>query len=90
MLRLPILLLGLGGCLLLIALAWWWSTFRIALGFGYIALPEAGICLLRHTEICTLAQALCTGAHPRTVTAYSAEIFWVGVGALSAGLSLVK
>jgi hypothetical protein len=70
------------------AVCWWWRTFGEVVGYGYLSWPEAGSCLIRDSDICTLAKALCLGSHPRALIGYAAAVFWVGVALLSVGVLL--
>jgi hypothetical protein len=45
-----------------------------------------GGCLVQNSDICSLAEALCLGSHPRVLIAYWASVFWLGVVVLSASL----
>ena len=71
---------------MLAALAWWWITFGEVINYGYLSWKEAGRCLVQNSDLCSLAKALCLGAHPRFVIAYWASVFWIAVIALSASL----
>jgi len=84
--RVAAILLALGGGTLLAAVAWWWITFDEVILYGYLSWKEAGSCLVQSSDICSLAKALCLGAHPRFVVAYWASVFWIGVIAVSASL----
>jgi hypothetical protein len=84
--RVPTILLALGSATLLAALTWWWITFGEVINYGYLSWKEAGSCLVQNSDLCSLAKALCLGAHPRFVVAYWASVFWIGVIALSASL----
>ena len=76
-------LVAIGGALLLVAITWWWITYREVIGYGYLSWREAGTCLVGSSDICTLAKALCLGAHPRLIVAYWSSAFWIGLAALS-------
>ena len=84
--RLTPALLALGGATILTAIAWWWITFGEVIRFGYLSWHEAGGCLVKNSDICSLAKALCLGSHPRLLVAYWASVFWLGIIALSASL----
>ena len=60
------------------AVYWWWRTFGEVVGYGYLSWPEASGCLIRDSDICTLAKALCLGSHPRALIGYAAIGFWIG------------
>ena len=79
-------LLSIGGAIFLAALAWWWVTYGEAVAYGYLSWREAGACLVGNSDICTLAKALCLGAHPRLIIAYWSSAFWIGMAVLSASL----
>ena len=79
-------LVMLGGATIAAALVWWWATFGAFVGYGYLSWPDAGRCLVRDSDICTLAKVLCLGAHPRVFFAYWTGAFWVGVAILSASV----
>jgi len=74
-----------GGCVVIAAaLAWWWITFGEVVSYGYLTWGEAGNCLLRSSDICSLATALCLGSHPRLLVAYWSSALWIGLIAISA------
>jgi hypothetical protein len=79
-------LAALGSATILGAVVWWWVTFGQVTSYGYLSWREAGGCLVRGSEICRLATALCLGAHPRFLIIYWASVFWFGVIILSASL----
>jgi len=70
------------------ALFWWWWTFDYVVVNGYMPWSEAGVCLVRDSDICALAKALCLGSHPRAFTNYGATAFWIGAALLSISLWL--
>ena len=82
----PRLLLATGAGIVVAALFWWWSTFGEVIRYGYLSSGEATRCLIKDSDICTLAKALCLGSHPRTLLAYWTSAFWLGVGVLSFSL----
>jgi hypothetical protein len=73
---------------LALVVGWWWRTFSEVVGYGYLSWGEAGRCLLRDNDICSLAKSLCLGSHPRSLYAYWSAAFWVSVAFLSAGCLL--
>jgi hypothetical protein len=83
---LPKLLLAAGGVIVVAALLWWWATFGDVIRYGYLSSGEATRCLIKDSDICTLAKALCLGSHPRTLVTYWTSAFWLGVGILSFSL----
>jgi hypothetical protein len=82
-------LADLGGATILGVVVWWWITFGQMTSYGYLSWREEGGCLVRDSEICRLATALCLGAHPRFLIIYWASVFWFGVIILSASLLTV-
>jgi hypothetical protein len=84
--RLSHVLLAAGALVVSIAAGWWWLTYSDVIRYDYISIQEASVCLVGESTICHLARALCRGAHPVSVVAYSAATFWVGVATLSASL----
>jgi hypothetical protein len=84
--RAGFLLLAAGGAVVLTAIVWWWVTFAEVIGYGYLSWREAGDCLVRSTDTCSLATALCLGSHPRFLIAYWSSAFWLGLIAVSASL----
>jgi hypothetical protein len=70
------------------ALGWWWRTYGEVVSYGYLSWTEAGRCLVSDNDICSLARALCLGAHPRTFVAYASVAFWIALALLSAALWL--
>jgi hypothetical protein len=56
------------------------------LAYGYLSWRDAGACPVGNSDICTLAKALCLGAHPRLIIAYWSSAFWIGTAVLSASL----
>jgi len=83
---LPRLLLAAGAGIVIAALLWWWATFGDVIRYGYLSSGEATRCLVKDSDICTLAKALCLGSHPRTSATYWTSAFWLGVGVLSFSL----
>ena len=79
-------MLAAGAVVVAAAFVWWWTTFGDVIQFGYLTVREASQCLVRDSDICALARALCLGAHPRALAAYWASAFWIGVGLLSLSL----
>jgi hypothetical protein len=77
---------GLAG--LILALAWWWLTYREVVGYGYLRASEAGYCLVGETDICALARALCRGTHPLDIVDYSSIGLWLAFLVLCVGLVL--
>ena len=80
-------LFAVGIASLAIALGWWWLTYRDVVGYAYMSVAEASVCLVGDSDICRLARALCRGAHPLVLIDYWAATFWIGIAALSASLT---
>jgi len=89
-LRLPFAISLLGGLLLGVGLVWWWLVFRLVVSNDYLTYGQAAVCIGGMTDLCTLAQALCTSGHLLGITRYSSELFWAGAGLFSAGLLLTS
>jgi hypothetical protein len=79
-------LLAVGGTTIVVAIAWWWITYGEVVQYGYLSWREAGDCLVRNSDICSLAKALCLGSHPRVLIAYWTSTFWLGLIVLSISL----
>ena len=82
----PRLLVGAGAAIVAAALVWWWTTYGDVVLYGYLSWLEAGRCLVRDSDLCSLAKVLCLGSHPRAVTAYWTSAFWLGVAILALSL----
>ena len=78
----------LGVLALAAACGWWWRTFGEVVRYGYLSWSEAGRCLVSDDDICSLAKALCLGAHPRDFYAYGSAAFWIAALVASASLFL--
>lgn len=83
------LLLAVGGAVVAAAIVWWWITYGEVVNYGYLSWREAGHCLVRNSDICSLAAALCLGSHPRLLVAYWSSALWLGLIAVSASLLIV-
>jgi hypothetical protein len=84
--RLAATLVTLGAAAMVVALGWWWLTYRDVIQFAYLPAREAGYCLVGETDICALARALCRGTHPLTVATYSSLSLWSAFGLFCVGL----
>jgi hypothetical protein len=80
------LLLAAGGVIVVAAIAWWWITYGEVVNYGYLSWREAGDCLVRNSDVCSLATALCLGSHPRLLIAYWSSALWLGLIAVSVSL----
>jgi hypothetical protein len=86
--RLGRLLIPAGAAALVLAVGWWWLTYREVIGYGYLPASQAGYCLVGETDVCALARALCRGAHPLDIATYSSVGLWLGFIVLCVGLVL--
>lgn len=80
------LVLGIG--VLVLAVLWWWITYRDVVGYAYLSTREAGFCLVGRSDLCDLARALCGGTHPAIALGYWWGTFWIGVAIASLSLAL--
>ncbi len=69
----------LAGLLLLLSLGWWWLVFGSITTAGTISPLEAAVCLAADTDLCRLAEALCTSGHFIDIRWYAPEIFWAAL-----------
>jgi hypothetical protein len=67
-----------GGTSLLVAVAWWWVVFRTLIGSALLTVPAALPCLAQNSDLCVLAQALCTSQHWLGIRHYDTALFWAG------------
>jgi hypothetical protein len=88
MARYTIVLLPIGISIVLVAVGWWWLTYRDVIQYAYLSAREAGICLIGRSDICELARSLCNGAHPVAFAKYWWGTFWIGVVAASVSLTI--
>jgi len=86
--RYTVVLLPIGISIVLVAVGWWWLTYRDVIQYAYLSAREAGICLVGQSDICELARSLCNGAHPVTFAKYWWGTFWIGVVAASISLTI--
>jgi hypothetical protein len=77
----------LGAAALVIAAAWWWVVFRQVIDNGYMSLGGAVLCAGTSSAACDLAMALCGAKHPFGIETYSANLFWLALASLLAGLA---
>jgi hypothetical protein len=68
----------LGSVALLVAVGWWWVVFRTLIGNASLSVPAALPCLAQNSDLCVLAQALCTSNHWLGIRHYDTALFWVG------------
>ncbi len=77
----------LGAAALVIAGAWWWLVFRQVIDNGYMSLGGAMLCAGTSSAACDLAMALCGAKHPFGIETYSANLFWLALASLLAGVA---
>ncbi len=77
-----------GGLLALLSLAWWWLIFSKVVENDYLSVSQAVTCIAGATDLCALAQALCTNDHLYGIRWYAPEAFWAGATVLAAGMFL--
>ena len=73
---------------LVLAVAWWWFTYREVIGYGYIPTHDASYCLVGETDICARALGLYRSAHRMGIEEYSSIGLWFGLLVLCVGLIL--
>ncbi|WP_448953147.1 hypothetical protein [Labrys neptuniae] len=76
-----------GAVIVALSLGWWWLTYRDVVGYNYLSLPDAALCLVSNSDICQLAKSLCRDSHPLAIFAYWSASLWIGVAALCASLA---
>jgi len=85
--RLSLALWLLGAATLLLSVAWWWVVYRQVVNSALISMPRAVPCLVGSSDLCTLAQALCTSSnHLLGIRHYQTFLFWTGAGLVAAAL----
>jgi len=67
-----------GAASLLVAVGWWWVVFRTLIGSALLSVPAAVPCLAQNSDLCVLAQALCTSNHWLGIRHYDTALFWAG------------
>jgi hypothetical protein len=81
---LPNALLLSGAVLTALAVGWWWVVFDELVKTNTMSLSEIVPCLVRDSDICSLAQSLCKEEHFLSIRKYFVQAFWVS-GALFIG-----
>ncbi|MBP0578509.1 hypothetical protein J8I29_04230 [Labrys sp. LIt4] len=76
-----------GAVIVALSFAWWWMTYRDVIGYNYLSLPDASLCLVSNSDICQLARSLCRSTHPLAIVTYWSASLWIGVAALCASLA---
>jgi hypothetical protein len=77
-----------GGVFALLALGWWWLIFSKVVENDYLTVGQAVTCIAGATDLCSLAQALCTNDHLYGIRWYAPEAFWAAAAILLAGVLL--
>jgi hypothetical protein len=86
---LPNGLLLLGASLMLLAVGWWWVVFDELVQTNTMSLSEIVPCLVRDSDICSLAQSLCLEEHFLNIRRYFVQAFWIS-GALFIGAAVFR
>ncbi len=75
----------IGAASLVASIAWWWVVYRQVVATTVISMPRAVPCLFGASDLCTLAQALCTSSdHFLGIRHYQTFLFWTGCGVVAA------
>lgn len=82
--RLFLLVGGIAGVLTVFSIGWWWLVFGKITAAGTISPLEAVTCLAADTDLCRLAEALCTNDHLINIRWYAPEIFWAAAATAAA------
>ncbi|WP_377298665.1 hypothetical protein [Rhizobium sp. SGZ-381] len=80
--RLPIVLSALASLVLAVSVAWWWLVFSTVISNGYVTHRQAIVCMAAETDLCRLAQALCTQTHVFELRWYAPESLWIAAALL--------
>lgn len=80
--RFVVFTLSLSITLLLLSLGWWWLVFGNVVENGYITTAQAATCLAAETDLCRLAQALCSNEHFFEIRSYAPETLWASAALL--------
>lgn len=78
----------LGVLLLLTGAGWWWLVFGEVIGNQSMTYLDAAACGLTTSDLCSLAEVLCTGWHFLGIKHYSVEPTWVGILLLATRVSI--
>lgn len=79
---------ALGGLLAVLSLGWWWLIFSQVVKNEYLTFGQAVTCIAGATDLCSLAQALCSNDHLYGIRWYAPEAFWAAAAVLAAGALL--
>ncbi|UNK40378.1 hypothetical protein MNR02_17845 (plasmid) [Shinella sp. H4-D48] len=77
-----------GGAFSLVAIGWWWLIFSKVVEADYLTVRQAVTCIAGATDLCALAQALCTDDHLYGIRWYAPEAFWAAASLFLAGALL--
>lgn len=77
-----------GAVLAIAATGWWWLIFSKVVENDYLTVRQAVTCLAGASDLCALAQALCTNDHVYGIRWYAPEAFWAAASILVAGVVL--
>ena len=77
-----------GAVLAIAATGWWWLIFSKVVEADYLTVGQAVTCIAGATDLCALAQALCTDDHLYGIRWYAPEAFWAAASILVAGVLL--
>lgn len=86
---LPNLLLIAGAVFTALAVGWWWIVFDELVKTQTMTFGEVVPCLVRDSDICSLAQSLCREEHFLKIRKYFVQAFWVS-GAVLAGACAMR
>jgi len=84
--RLPFVLSLLGTGLFAISVGWRWLVYGNVIDNGYITYSQAAICMAAETDLCRLAEALCTNSHFFDIRWYAPECLWAAAALLTVAL----
>jgi hypothetical protein len=85
---LPNALLLLGAVLTVLAVGWWWVVFDELVKTNTMSLSEIVPCLVRDSDLCSLAQSLCREEHFLNIRQYFVQSFWVSAALLAGALAM--
>ena len=77
-----------GGFSALLSFGWWWLIFSKVVENDYLSVGQAVTCIAGATDLCSLAQALCSNDHLYGIRWYAPEAFWAAIAVLVAGALL--
>ena len=80
---------GLGLVALVGVVGWWWLVFGEVIATTGLSVPDALVCMVGTSDLCSLAQSLCKSSHFLGIRRYSVEAFWLAGLVIAAG-SLVS